>query len=117
MESEVAEVQPEYGVAAEPQAEEATQPSSKTEYVVLRVVEGDQGLSLVIVNEQGTDGQPVPVGGYSNKQAVKALLTERGWLENELGIGKFIAVPVRSFVVVERRVEQVTTDTLELGSL
>ena len=105
------------------EAAQEAEASPKTEYIILRIddegpVTADNGLPLLeVVNQVDDKGKPVPIASYSNKQAVKTLLGARGWIENtERGAGRFIAVPVRSFVTVERRIEKVTNDIVEMGT-
>ena len=104
----------------QPEPEPDKSPSPKTEYIILKVTEpSERGFgfpALEVVNDADENDRPKPVSGYSNKQAVRALLEEKDWLnDDDQGVGKFIAVPLRSFVTIERKIEKITNDVMELG--
>lgn len=100
----------------------------KTGYIVLKVdrsmvavLQGDTPYDwppLTVLNEADSEGQPVPVEAYNRPQAVKTLLTQKGIADSsEEGVGDFVAIPIRSFQIMSRRLESSITESVEDGSL
>lgn len=101
----------------------------KTGYIVLKVDRSTVALPgpdtvlgdwppLVVLNEADSEGQPVPVEAYNRPQAVKTLLTQKGIAEDSAeGVGDFVAIPIRSFQIMSRRLESSITESVEDGSL
>lgn len=94
----------------------------KTGYIVLKVdrdmAGGTQPFpALVVMNAANSDGQPEPVDAYNRPQAVKTLLTKLGISDSAEGEGDFVAIPVRSFQVMTRRLESSVTESVVEGSL
>ena len=100
----------------------------KTGYIVLKVdrsmvavLQGDTPYDwppITVLNEADSKGQPVPVEAYNRPQAVKTLLTQKGIADSsEEGVGDFVAIPIRSFQIMSRRLESSITESVEDGSL
>jgi len=121
MESEVAMEAP--PVAPEEAEEAGSNKTQKTGYIVLKVdlhhnpASSGNFPKLSVMNGRMVDGQPDPVAAYSRPQAVKTLLTELGMADDPTGDGDFIAIPVRSFRVITRRLENSIIESMTDGAL
>lgn len=98
----------------------------KTGYIVLKVDRSTVAMPptgldwppLVVLNDANDAGQPEPVEAYNRPQAVKTLLTQKGIAEDSAeGVGDFVAIPIRSFQIMSRRLESSITESVEDGSL
>lgn len=98
----------------------------KTGYIVLKVDRSSAAIPptsldwppLIVLNDANAEGQPEPVEAYNRPQAVKTLLTQKGIAEDSAeGVGDFVAIPIRSFQIMSRRLESSVTESVEDGSL
>ena len=82
---------------------------SLTGYIILKADEDSPGSGaevwpkLSVMNKSDVAGSPIPVEASSAKQAINKWGKE---LSGEMQRGKFIAIPSRSFKVIQRTVEE-----------